>query len=82
MMMIQMIYIILTLLMCVLKKGKENYMHVVEIKWVFSGKFFLCFCFCCFFLFVCLLLVCFVLSFQLVRGKKKFLFFYFVIIFT
>ena len=61
------------------KKGKENYMHVVEIKWVFSGKLVCAFVFVL--VFFCLLLVCFVLSFQFVREKKKFLFFFYLLLF-
>jgi hypothetical protein len=66
----------LMLLMCVLKKGKDNYMHVVEIKWVFSGKFFCDFVLVVFF--VCLFTIgvfCFIFSVS--KGKKKFLFFLF-----
>jgi hypothetical protein len=34
------------------KKGKENYMHVVEIKWVFFCGKLVCFLFLCWFFFV------------------------------
>ena len=54
-------------------------MHVVEIKWVFSGKLV------CVFVFVlgvffCLLLVGFVLSFQFVGEKNGFFFIFLLLL--
>ena len=54
-------------------------MHVVEIKWVFSGKLVCVFVFVLGFFF-CLLLVGFVLPFQFVGEKKNGFFFFFIVI--
>jgi hypothetical protein len=63
------------------KKGKENYMHVVEIKWVFSGKLVCAFVFVLVFFLFTIGVFCFI--FSVCKGKKKvFIFFLFVIIFT
>ena len=61
-------------------EGKKNYLHVVEIKWVFSGKLVCVFVFVLgvFFLFT-IGWFCFI--FSVCRGEKM-VFFFIVITFT